>query len=247
MVIAPSSKAEKMKQPDERELGPIGFNDGSLDDRRSRTANHAVQTNIVDHPIACHALSCLRNKQTTPARFRVFSTQLLFALASACLKSMPMREEEIPSLNGPHAGHLFSKPVVFLPLARAGLSLTHALSDLIPEVSLGSISLESSGDSRRVEPRLHIVNAPSLSSARVLIFDPVISSGFAATVGLHLVRNSGANDCALLTFVASASGLRRLHTSMPDVPVWAGAVDSEETRDGRPVPGLGDFSRRLYS
>lgn len=205
------------------------------------------KVHLLEHPLAQHAVTALRNKHTLPPQFRVISNQLLVLLAIEAARSLPVREEAIETATTVHAGQALAKQVVFLSVDRHGLGLSHAVADFIPGVLVGTISLErSAGEGQGTEARLHIANAPALGDTRVILFDPVIASGGTVSVALNHLRRSGANDIALISFIVSLPGLSRLQSSFPDVSVWTAAIDSELDPKRGPLPGLGNFAERLY-
>ncbi len=201
---------------------------------------------IVDHPIAQHALTVLRNKHTPPDRFRWASNQLLAMLAWEATRTLPLREEAVETPHADHVGRALARPVVFLALTRHGLGLAHNIADVIPEVSVGAVSLERPHRDQPIEPRLHLISAPSLDTVRIFLFEPVVSGGLSATLALNHLRRSGATDIALLSFVVSSPGLEAVLADVPDVTVWTAAVDPEWDPKRGTIPGLGDFAGRLY-
>jgi uracil phosphoribosyltransferase len=91
-----------------------------------------------------------------------------------------------------------------------------------------------------------LVNAPMLTDARVIIFDPVVGAGFSASCALHLIHSSGATDISLLSFLISSPGLKRIQTAIPGLTVWTAAIEPELDPKRGPLPGLGNFAERLY-
>ena len=188
----------------------------------------------------------LRNKRTAPAQFRVVTNQLLVLLTLEATRSMPTRDELVETHSTTHTGQVLAKPVVFLSIARHGLGLAHGVADFFPDLLVGTISLDRHGDHPGAEPRLHLVNAPALGDARVILFDPVVATGFSASQALNFIRRSGATDITLLSFLASFQGLSRLQTASPDLSVWTAGIDSDWDSKRGPMPGLGNFAERLY-
>jgi uracil phosphoribosyltransferase len=244
MVIASSSKPEKVQRTVVRELGSYPrSNSDTVDDSYSPPP---VNVNVVEHPVAQHALTALRNKDTLTKQFRMFSNQLMVLLAIEATRTLPLREEPVKTPAASHVGNALGKPVVFLSLTREGLGLAHTLADYIPEVSIGSITLDHGNTGKPNEPRLHLVNAPVLTEARVILFDPVVGAGFSAGSALHLIRCSGASDVSLLSFLISSPGLKRVQAAIPGLTVWTAAIEPELDARRGPLPGLGNFSERLY-
>ena len=188
----------------------------------------------------------LRNKFTAAPEFRQHSEQLLVLLAVEALRTLPTRDDMVQTHSTTHTGQVLAKPVIFLSVSRHGLGLAHKAAEFIPHLHVGSISLDRSGDTLGIEPRLHLANAPALGDVRVILFVPVIASGSSASQALKFLRKAGATDITLLSFLVSFQGLSRLQTGMPELNVWTAAIDSDWDSKRGPLPGLGNFAERLY-
>jgi uracil phosphoribosyltransferase len=127
------------------------------------------------------------------------------------------------------------------------LGLSHGIADYVPNIFIGSVTLDHVSNSSRLEPRLHLANAPALNESRVILFDPIVASGISVGLALQLLRKSGATDLSLVSFVMSAPGLKRVQATMPDVMLWTAAVDEELDPKRGPLPGIGNLGERLYS
>lgn len=207
----------------------------------------ASRVQIVDHPAAMHALTVLRDQQTPHYEFRRTSNQLLVLLAVEAMRSLTLRERRIETSAGSWNGGLLAKPVVFLSVTRDGLGLSHNLADCLPGLLVGGISIERTIESQVFQPRLHLASAPALSDARVILFDPVVSTGSTSGVALSLVRRLGATDISLVSFIVSSQGLLRLQADCPTLTVWTAGVDSDwdATKRGS-TQALADFGTRLF-
>jgi uracil phosphoribosyltransferase len=244
MVVASPSKPEKIQRAVVRDLDSYpGPNSDTMDESYSPPPTNI---NVAEHPVAQHALTSLRNKHTPSKQFRVYSNQLLVMLALEATRTLPTRAEPVETPADSHMGSALGKPVIFLSLTRQGLGLAHTLADFIPGMSIGSINMDYSGKGKLPEPRLHLVNAPMLSDARVIIFDPVVGAGFSASSALHLIHASGASDISLLSFLISFPGLKRIQAAIPGLTVWTAAIEQELDPKRGPLPGLGNFAERLY-
>ncbi len=201
---------------------------------------------VVRHPVAQHALTMLRNKLTPPHQFRTSSNQLLIALMHEATRSLPTHAETVPTEKESVVGHVLSKPLVFLAIARHGLGLAHRMVEFFPDLLVGTISVEPTTNGQPADARLHLPNAPALGDARVIVFDPIVASGASASRAVGLVRRVGAKDVSLVSFVVSESGLEMVQSRAPELQVWTAAIDAKlDTRRG-PVPGVGDFAARMF-
>ena len=202
------------------------------------------RVNVAAHPAAQHALSLLRSKPTQAWEFRTTCNQLLMLLAMDATRSLPLRDRTIETNHGAQPGHALAKPVVFLSVTRDGLGLSHTISDCLPGLLVGGISIERTPDHSGFQSRLHLPSAPALSDSRVILFDPVVSTAAAAGSALRLVRRLGATDISLLSFVISSQGLLRLQADYPELTVWTAAVDSAWDPKRHPTTLLGNFRER---
>ena len=201
---------------------------------------------VLDHPVAQHALTQLRNRHTPSLQFRDNSQQLLLMLTLDAVRNLPTREEPVETHRGLHVGQIVAKPVVFFSLYRHGLGLAHSVAGILPGLQAGNISLDRAPDGQGLEPRMHLHSAPMLDTTRVILFDPVIASGNGASLALQLLRRSGATGVTLITFVGSLPGLSRLQSAYPDLQIWTAGIDAELDLKHGPVPGIGNFAERLF-
>ncbi|MGA3006562.1 MAG: uracil phosphoribosyltransferase [Opitutaceae bacterium] len=244
MVITQPMKTDKTQRPDVRALGTFPRPDsGTVDESYSPPP---LAINVVKHPLVQNALSLLRNKHTSTKQFRTYSNQLLALLTIEAVRTLPTREETVETPADSAKVSVLDKPVVFLSLTRHGLGLAHGIAEFVPGMSVGSINIDRGRDGKSPEPRVHLVNAPMLKDARVIVFDPIVGAGYSASCALHAVRSSGASDLSLLSFLISSPGLNRIQMAIPSLTVWTAAVDPElDTKHG-PMPGMGNFAERLY-
>jgi uracil phosphoribosyltransferase len=201
--------------------------------------------NVLDHPIALNAMGVLLHERTPPEYFRAFSRQLLMLLAIESTRTLPVREhtdEPLP-ISGSRG---FGKRMIFLALSGHCLGLIHQVAEFIPDISVGLINLRRGESDTHHDSRLHLVNAPALSDACVILFNPVVSTGSSTNLALEFLHRSGAVDVRLLSFLVSAAGLERVLGKCPDLPIWAAAIDRNWDSKQGAFPGLGDFGARLY-
>lgn len=206
----------------------------------------AKKTHLVEHPLAQHALTTLRAKETPSLQFRQASCQLLGHLMIEATRALPVRDRSVETAAGKANGLALSKPVVFISVGRHGLGLAHQLTEWFPQLVIGMVSLDRSDEGKSVQPRLHIANAPALGDAVVFLFDPVVASGGSAQSALNLLRRSGVTNISLVSFLVSLPGLSRLQSSHPDLQVWTAGIDAELDAKRGPLPGLGNFAERQF-
>src|SRR5205807_1766540 len=97
---------------------------------------------VVNHPLAQHYLTHLRDETTKPALFRTLTRKLSCLLAIEAVRDLrtadtriktPLEEIDSPELD---------EELVVVPILRAGLGMLDGIVELFPEVSVGYIGLE---------------------------------------------------------------------------------------------------------
>jgi hypothetical protein len=92
---------------------------------------------LLEHPIADHVLSAMRDRNTPPEQFRLHCQRLLLFLLVEATRSMPSESARKAS-GGAAAGEAApTEAVVLLSLNRHGLGLTHQMADCIPGAVTG--------------------------------------------------------------------------------------------------------------
>jgi uracil phosphoribosyltransferase len=220
-------------------LGPFGQPKDSTDSDQTK------RVHLLDHPLSQHNLTVLRDKFSTAHQLRISSNQLLSALILEATRRLSTRTISYRGEHGEFQGRSVDKSVIFVSVAKHGLGLSHNVSELIPDVSVGTIAFEHSA-TNRLEARLNLTRATALHDSLVILFDPSVGSGFSATAALHLLKRSGATELAVVSFVLSLPGLNRIHAALPDVNIFAAAIDEDLDPKTGPVPGIGNIAERLY-
>ena len=199
---------------------------------------------VTQHPLAAHLLADLRAADTPPERYRVLAGRLATVLALEATKDLPTEEGEVTSPMGTAPARRLARPVIAVPILRAGLGLLDAVTTLLPDVGVGYVGLER--DEETLEPAEYYFKTPPLQGARVLLLDPMLATGGSAAFAVELLRRRGADDITMVCVIAAPEGIARLQSADPEVRIVTGAVDERLNDVGYIVPGLGDFGDRLF-
>jgi uracil phosphoribosyltransferase len=199
---------------------------------------------ILQHPLADHAITHLRDRTTKPATFRTLSHQLGLLLALDATRDLPTRSHAVNTPLEPHTGKILAEGLVVVPILRAGLGMVQPYLDLFPEVSVGYVGLER--DHQTAVARSYYCKLPPLAGKRVLCVDPMLATGGSAVTALDLLREAGATELSLVVIVASPEGVAAVEKAHPTVPIFTAALDRELNPKKYILPGLGDFGDRLY-
>ena len=99
---------------------------------------------ILDHPLAAHLVTHLRDRTTKPATFRTLTHQLSLLLAIEATAELGTEPRAIETPLEPVTGRVLPhQPLVIIPILRAGLGMVAPFTELFPDVSVGYLGLES--------------------------------------------------------------------------------------------------------
>jgi uracil phosphoribosyltransferase len=199
---------------------------------------------VLEHPLALHVLTHLRDKTTKPVLFRTLSYQISLLLALEATRDLATEEKEIETPLEKMRGRVLAKPLVIVPILRAGLGMLQPFHDIFPDVSVGYVGLER--DHKTAIARSYYCKLPPLQGARVVVVDPMLATGGSAVQAITLVKAQGAAQVGFVCIVAAPEGVKAVEDAHPEVPIHAGAVDRQLNVNKYILPGLGDFGDRLY-
>lgn len=200
---------------------------------------------MVDHPLIQAKLTKLRDKRTDRLQFRQILEELTALMVYEITRDFPVREVEVETPFERTKGVELAKPVVLVPILRAGIVMLDGVLSLIPSARVGHIGLYR--DPTTLKPVEYFVKLPpNLGEALVIVVDPMLATGGSAVHAVGLVKERGGRDIRFLCLVAAPEGVQAMAQAHPDVPVYAAALDRELDGHGYIRPGLGDAGDRLF-
>lgn len=199
---------------------------------------------ILEHPLAADLLTVLRDKETPPPQFRQTAERLGYLLVAEALSDMATTEVDIETPLEPTRGVMVRRPVVAVAVLRAGLGLLHSVLTLVPDATIGFAGVQRDEDT--AEPMEYYTKFPQLTTARVLILEPMLATGGSLSWAIDKVKENGAMDIVAVCVVAAPEGLRVIEQTHPDVRIVAAALDRELNPNFYIAPGLGDMGDRLF-
>ena len=202
-----------------------------------------MSVTVVDHPLAAHLLTQLRDRATAPPVFRTLAKRLALALALEAIRDIPTREVEV---DGPleRSSGVVLEDLVAVPILRAGLGMLEAVTELFPEVAVGYIGLER--DEASLQPQSYYRKLPEVRGRHVLVLDPMLATGGSGSAATSAVREGNPASIRFVCVVSAPEGIAKMEADHPDVPIFTAAVDRQLNDHGYILPGLGDFGDRLF-
>jgi uracil phosphoribosyltransferase len=203
-----------------------------------------MSVTVVDHPLAEHLLTSLRDRTTPPAVFRTLAKRLALALTLEAIRDLPTTEVSVDTPLERTKGRVLGD-LVAVPILRAGLGMLEAFTELFPEVAVGYIGLER--DEASLQPQSYYRKLPPVDARHVVVLDPMLATGGSGSAACTAIKEAGVPATIRFVCVVSApEGISKLQADHPDIPIFTGALDRELNEHGYILPGLGDFGDRLF-
>lgn len=202
-----------------------------------------MSVTVVDHPLAGHLLTQLRDRETPPAVFRTLAKRLALALTLEAIRDLPTESVSVDTPLEPAAGITVGE-LVAVPILRAGLGMLEAVTELFPEVAVGYIGLER--DEASLRPQSYYRKLPPVRDRHVLVLDPMLATGGSGSAATSAVKEGSPASIRFVCVVSAPEGVAKMEADHPDVPIFTAAVDRQLNDHGYILPGLGDFGDRLF-
>ncbi len=199
---------------------------------------------ILDHPLAAHLLTTLRDKSTTPEQFRSLTDTLTTLLVLQATYGISTKDVMVETPLKTTPGKLLGQSLAAVPVLRAGLGMLQPVVNLFPDVAVGYIGLERHEDTAIA--RSYYSKLPKLTGRYTLCLDPMLATGGSATQAIGLIKSYGATQITMVSVVSAPEGVAYLQAMHPDIQIVTAALDEGLNDRKYIVPGLGDFGDRLY-
>ncbi len=205
-----------------------------------------MTVHVVEHPLAQHWLTVLRDRETPPERFRqaldVVTTMVLLE-AMAGLRTDPVRVTT--PLEETHGRRLADR-VAFVPILRAGLGMVPAALRLLPQATVWHLGFyRDEATLQPVEYYDPFAHRPCQADV-AFILDPMLATGGSAVAAVGKLKAWGVRRIAFTGLLAAPEGIRHLEARHPEVDVYVAAVDRRLNDRGFILPGLGDAGDRQF-
>lgn len=200
---------------------------------------------VVQHPLAqCH-LAAIRAVGTSSHDFRRHLNHLARILFIQATSSLPVQQTQVQTPLAQTQGAQLARPLVCVPILRAGLGLLDGILPLVPEAVVAHVGIKRNEETAL--PHAYYANLPSsLPEADVFLLDPMLATGGSACEAARQLKEAGAARITLICVVSCPEGLAAMARTHPDIPVFTAAVDDGLNERSYIVPGLGDAGDRYF-
>lgn len=204
-----------------------------------------MQAAVLDHPLAAHLLTELRDQRTEPQLFRQLARRLTTLLVLQATYGIGTKAKTVATPIKEMEGRVLAQPLAVVPVLRAGLGMLEPVLDLFPDVAVGYIGLERHEETAIA--RSYYSKIPQDITGRyTLCLDPMLATGGSAAQAISLIKAHGATQVTMVSIVSAPEGIAKLNEAHPDVKIVTASIDEGLNTQKYIVPGLGDFGDRLY-
>ncbi len=201
---------------------------------------------VVDHPLVQNNLTRLRDERTVSSEFRRLVSEVATLMIYEATRTLAVEEVTVRTPVARARGTRLKKPVLLVPILRAGLGMLDSILQLIPGARVGFIGLKR--DEETLEAVTYHQSLPeSVAGCEVIVLDPMLATGGSALAALELLAKRGARRVRVVNLLAAPEGIRAVLERFPETRIFTGAIDQRLNSRGYIVPGLGDAGDRIFS
>ena len=200
---------------------------------------------LVRHPLADLKVSALRDKDTPPPEFRRLLQELSQLVAYEALRDFETQPVTVQTPLGPAPGVRAARPLVLVPVLRAGLAMSDGVLRMFPSAAVGHIGMFRNEET--LEPVSYYFRLPpGAGQAHVLLLDPMLATGNSLAAASDRLKKEGIPKMTCACIIASRQGVERLRAAHPDITIYGAALDEALDERGYITPGLGDAGDRIF-
>ena len=201
---------------------------------------------VLKHPLIEHKLTILRDKNTGTKEFREIAGEIALFLCYEAMKDAKLEPTEIETpIRKTISGKLNEDNYVFVPILRAGISMTDGVIKVIPNAKIGHIGLYR--NEKTLQPIKYYYKVPKdIKTRTVILLDPMLATGGSAVDAISMIKEEGVKNIKFLSIIAAPEGIDKVKTKYPEVQIYTAMIDEHLNEKGYIVPGLGDAGDRIF-
>jgi uridine kinase len=191
----------------------------------------------------------IRNRDTSRDEFIFYSKRLIRLLIEYALSLLPFKDVsvETPQGVGYQGKRIDSRKICGVSILRAGETMEQALCDVLKDVRLGKILIQTNCETE--EPELYYCRLlKDIRDYRVMLMDATVATGAAAMMAIRVLLDHDVpeENILLCSLLMAESGVHSIAYAFPKVQIVTTAVDPEVSDKFYILPGIGNFGDRFY-
>ncbi|MBQ8886402.1 MAG: uracil phosphoribosyltransferase [Candidatus Gastranaerophilales bacterium] len=208
---------------------------------------------VVNHPLCCHNLSIIRDKNTSAEVFRNAIRRITYLLFYKATEDLELEDIKIETpLETCNAQKLSTKKeVIIAPILRAGLIFSDIANDIMPFATVRHIGMYR--DEETLTPIWYYNKIPiefeNPNDKIILILDPMLATGNSAIDSIKLFINKGVpeQNIRFVSLISAPEGLENVQQNYPNIKIITAHIDDRLNEHGYICPGLGDAGDRIFN
>ena len=179
---------------------------------------------VIDHPVIRERLTHIRSVDSETAPFRHAMHDIARLMCFEVTQDLETKSITVETPLTKTEGHALARPVVLVPILRAGIGLVNGFSEILTEASVGYIGL--CRDEKPHLPHSYYCKLPDpLSESEVILIDPMLATGGSAADAADEVKKAGATRIRFACLIAAPEGAKTMEERHPDIPIYTAALD----------------------
>ena len=215
--------------------------------------NKYKNVTVVTHPLCCHNLSIIRDKNTTAEVFRNAIRRITYLLFYKATEDLELETVKIETpLETCDAKKLKTdKEIIIAPILRAGLIFSDIANEIMPYATVRHIGMYR--DEETLTPIWYYNKIPiefdKPENKIILILDPMLATGNSAidAIKLFVNKNVPEKNIRFVSLISAPEGLEKVTKLYPDVQIVTANIDECLNENGYIRPGLGDAGDRIFN
>lgn len=215
--------------------------------------NNFPNVHVVNHPLCCHNLSIIRNKETSAEVFRNAIRRITYLLFYKATEDLELEDVMVETpLEVCKAERLSSKKeIIIAPILRAGLIFSDIANEIMPFATVRHIGMYRDEDT--LTPVWYYNKIPVEfeypKDKIILILDPMLATGNSAIDAIKLFANKKVphKNIRFVSLISAPEGLEKVQTMYPDIKIITAHIDNHLNNQGYICPGLGDAGDRIFN
>ncbi len=200
---------------------------------------------LVEHPIIRERLTHIRSTDSDTAAFRHALHDIARLMCFPVTAELETTVTEVETPLTKTEGHQLTRPIVLVPILRAGAGMMQGFSEILSEASVGYIGLYRDEETHQPH-RYYCKMPPNLAEADVIMIDPMLATGGSAADAADELKELGASRIRFACLIAAPEGVKAFEERHPDITIFTASLDERLNKDAYIVPGLGDAGDRYF-
>lgn len=191
----------------------------------------------------------IRNEQTSRDEFIFYSKRLMRLLTEFTLSLLDFKNVivDTPQNVKYHGKRLDCNKICGVSILRAGETMEQALCDVVKDVRLGKILIQTNQESD--EPELIYLRLPrDIKEYQVILMDAAVATGAAAIMAIRVLLDHDVpeENIFLCSLLMATTGVHSVAYAFPRVKIVTSHVDPEVNEKFHIIPGFGNFADRYF-